>query len=276
MTQNIKLGLIQQYATSNIEENIEHGAAATKEAAQQGAQIVAFAELAFTRFYPQTMASGNVKELAEEIPGRTTELFSTLAKELGIVIVLNLFERDGDTTFDSSPVIDSDGALLGTTRMVHIIEAPCFHEQGYYTPGNHGTPVYETAVGKVGVAICYDRHYPEYMRALALAGAELVIVPQAGAIDEWPAGLFEAELQVASFQNGYFSALCNRVGKEDCIEFEGKSFVTAPDGSILAQAPAGENAILYADIDLSEVQKSHARRHFLVDRRSELYSDWLG
>jgi N-carbamoylputrescine amidase len=159
--------------------------------------------------------------------------------------------------------------------MVHITDYPCFHEQGYYAPGDTGAPVFQTRVGKIGVSICYDRHYPEYMRALALAGAELVVVPQAGAVGEWPEGLYEAELRVAAFQNGYFTALCNRVGAEECLEFAGESFVCAPDGRVAASAPKGEDHILYADIDLAEVGASHARKLFLRDRRPELYADWL-
>ncbi len=102
--------------------------------------------------------------------------------------MINLYERDGQHTYDSSPVIDADGTLLGVTRMIHITEYPCFHEQGYYTPGDKGAPVYKTKAGAIGVSICYDRHFPEYMRALAVDGADLVIVPQAGAVDEWPEG----------------------------------------------------------------------------------------
>jgi N-carbamoylputrescine amidase len=113
------------------------------------------------------------------------------------------------------------------------------------------------------------------MRALALAGAELVVVPQAGAVGEWPDGLYEAELRVAAFQNGYFTALCNRVGAEECLDFAGQSFVCAPDGRVVASAPEGEDYILYADLDLAEVADSHARKLFLKDRRPELYSDWL-
>jgi N-carbamoylputrescine amidase len=159
--------------------------------------------------------------------------------------------------------------------MVHIMEGPCFHEQGYYFPGDAKSLVFDTNAGKIGVAICYDRHFPEYMRALKLGGAELVIVPQAGAVGKWPPGLFEAELQIASFQNGYFSALCNRVGKEDCVEFEGKSFIAAPDGRVLAQAPAGEDFILLHAIDLDEVRNCHAERHFLADRRPEIYREFF-
>ena len=192
-----------------------------------------------------------------------------------MVLVLNLYEAAGERYYDTSPVIDADGRLLGRTRMIHITDYPCFHEQDYYDPGDTGAPVYDTAVGRIGVAICYDRHYPEYMRALALQGAQLVIIPQAGAVDEWPDGVYEAEVQTSAFQNGYFAALCNRVGKEEHLEFAGESFVCAPDGRVLSRAPRGEDAILYADLDLSEAAHSHAQQLFLRDRRPELYSDWL-
>ena len=275
MSRKFKIALIQQHATSDIEKNIQRGTEAFEKAARHGARLIAFAELAFTPFYPQHPAKEDVRPLAEPIPGPTTDRFTDLARKHGVVTVLNLFEKHGDATYDSSPVIDADGTLLGFTRMVHIIEAPCFHEQGYYTPGSGEPIVYETAVGKIGVAICYDRHFPEYMRRLGLLGAELVIIPQAGAVGEWPPGLFEAEMQVAGFQNGYFTALCNRVGEEECLAFEGKSFVTAPDGQIIAQAPAAEDAILYAEIDLDRAADSHARRHFLNDRRPDLYTTWF-
>ncbi|OQX84899.1 carbon-nitrogen hydrolase [candidate division KSB1 bacterium 4484_87] len=275
MGRKLKLALIQQHATKNIEDNLNRGVTACKNAIRQGADIVAFSELAFTYFYPQHPPKGDVRPLAETIPGPITDIFSQLARESGTVIVLNLFETFENITFDSSPVIDSDGEILGVTRMVHIMEGACFHEQGYYFPGDGRQIVFDTAIGKIGVAICYDRHFPEYMRALKLAGAELVIVPQAGAIGEWPPGLFEAELRVAGFQNGYFAALCNRVGKEDCVEFEGKSFIVAPDGRLVAQAPAGEDIVLIAEIDLDEVKTCHAERHFLMDRRPDIYQQWF-
>lgn len=271
----MRIALIQQHATENRPENIKRGLDALDRAVAGGADLVCFAELAFEPFYPQRPAAGNPKDLAEEVPGPVTDVFSKRAAAHGVVVVLNLFERDGENCFDCSPVIDSDGALLGRTRMVHITDYACFHEKGYYAPGDTGTPVFETSAGRIGVSICYDRHYPEYMRSLALAGAEVVIVPQAGAVGEWPDGLYEAELRVAAFQNGYFTALCNRVGAEECLDFGGESFVCAPDGRVVARAPEGEDAILFADLDLSEVAKSHARELFLRDRRPELYSDWL-
>src|SRR5918999_3294523 len=259
----MKIALIQQHASPDKTENLARALRSFEEAAASGAQLVCFAELAFEPFHPQRVASGDVRRLAEPIPGPITDAFSDLARRHRVVTVLNLFERDGSRTFDSSPVIDADGRLLGTTRMLHITDYPCFHEQGYYTPGDRGMPVYQTAVGRVGVSICYDRHYPEVMRALALAGADLVIVPQAGAVGEWPEGLYEAEMRVAAFQNGYFVALFNRVGEEDCLEFAGESFVCTPEGAVVARAGQGTDEILYADIDLVTTARSHARQLFM-------------
>jgi len=275
MELKMKIALLQQKAASDINANIEKALQSVRDAAKNGANIICFAELAFTPFYPQTPAGKNKIELAETIPGPTTDIFANLARKLGVVIILNLYERDGENTFDSSPLINSDGKILGVTRMNHITEYACFHEKGYYTPGNNGAPVYDTEFGKIGIAICYDRHYPEYMRALALNGAEVVFIPQAGAIGEWPEGLYEAELRVASFQNGYFTALCNRVGKEECLTFAGESFVCNPEGNVIARAAKGTEETLYSDIDLEKVKSSYAKRLFLRDRRPELYSDWL-
>jgi N-carbamoylputrescine amidase len=271
----VKIALVQQSAGDHKQRNVERGAAALERAARAGASLVAFSELAFEPFHPQRPAAGDPLALAETVPGPVTDRFTQLARELGVVVVLNLYERDGARAYDCSPVIDADGTLLGRTRMIHITDYSCFHEQGYYTPGDTGAPVYRTRAGTIAVAICYDRHYPEYMRALALRGADLVVVPQAGALGEWPDGLYEGEMQVASFQNGYFVALCNRVGQEACVTFAGESFVCAPDGRVVARAPSMREDILYAEVDLGETANSHARRLFLRDRRPDLYADWL-
>lgn len=271
----MRIALIQQPATRDPKANLEKGIAALERAADLGAELVCYAELAFERFHPQERATADFRDLAQTIPGPVTDAFAAKARELGVVVVLNLFERDGDRCFDTSPVIDADGSLLGRARMVHITDYEAFHEKGYYTPGDTGVPVFETSVGRIGVAICYDRHYPEQMRALALSGAEVVVIPQAGAVGEWPDGLYEAELRVAAFQNGYFTALCNRVGPEEKLIFAGESFVCGPDGKVLARAGSGTEEILVADLDLGEIESCHARRLFLPDRRPELYSDWL-
>ena len=271
----MKLALIQQAAGPDRKANVQTGIELAKKAAAAGAKLICFAELAFDQFYPQKPADADSLQVAVAIPGPETEAFSEIAREHQCVIVLNLFERCGEQTFDSSPVIDTDGKILGVTRMIHITDYPCFHEQGYYTPGDNGVPVYETAIGKIGVAICYDRHFPEYMRALGVAGADLVVVPQAGAVDEWPEGLYEAEMRVAAFQNGYYVALCNRVGQEECLTFAGESFVCDARGEVIGRAAKEANDILYCDAEFSELSESHARKLFLQHRRPELYSDWI-
>ena len=268
----MKIALIQHQPTSDLDQSRQRGLDALEEAAAHGANLVVYPELAFTPFFPQHRAGPDVQSLAESVPGPTTEAFQEAAQRLGVVVVLNLYERDGDRAYDTSPVINADGSLLGKTRMMHITDYDGFHEQGYYAPGDTGAPVYDTAAGRLGVAICYDRHYPEYLRSLALGGADLVVVPQAGTVGEWPDGLYEAELRVAAFQNGYFMALANRVGEEERLTFAGESFVTDPFGRIIAQAPSGQETILYADLDLSRCAEAPARRLFLKDRRPEAYA----
>jgi N-carbamoylputrescine amidase len=271
----MNIALIQQHATKDKADNVARGLAALETAARNGAQLACFAELAFEWFYPQRPADSGFRDLAEPLDGPTVSAFRNKAKELNLVTIINLYEREGDRTYDSSPVIDADGTLLGVTRMIHITEYPCFHEQGYYTPGDKGAPVFDTKAGRIGVSICYDRHFPEYMRALAVNGADLVIVPQAGAVDEWPEGLYEAEMRVAAFQNGYFTALCNRVGKEERIDFAGESFVCAPDGQVIARAAKSADEILYAEIDFAKLKESNARQLFMKHRRPQLYAEWL-
>ena len=274
VTRPVTIGLIQCAASADPAANLERALSSMRDAARAGATLVAFPELALTRFFPQFESHAGARGMAETVPGPTTDRIAAEARDLGVVTVFNLYERDGDRHFDSSPVIDADGSLLGVTRMVHITEYACFHEQAYYDPGDRGAPVYETAVGRLGVAICYDRHYPEYMRALGVARAELVVIPQAGALDEWPEGLYEAEVRTAAFQNGYFAALCNRVGAEDRLTFAGESFITGPDGAILARGKRLKDDLIVHTVDLDATNDSPARTLFWRDRRPDLYRNW--
>lgn len=269
----MKIGLVQQHASGDLDDNLRRGAEAFRQASEQGAGLVAFAELAFLPFLPSLPAERRpgFEGWAQTVPGPVTEEFSSLARRHGVVAVLNVFETEAGRTYDSSPVIDADGRLLGTTRMVHIMEGPGFHERGYYSPGGRQRFVYDTAVGRIGVAICYDRHFPEYMRGLRLLGADLVVVPQAGVLDEWGEGVYEGELQIASLQNGYFAALANRVGREEELHFSGESYVTDPLGRVIARAPRDRDHLLMAECDMSLLERSPARRHFLADRRPEVY-----
>jgi len=270
----LRLALSQIAAGPDTAANLSAALGMMDRAAAAGARLIAFPELALLRFFPQWERYADARRLAEPVPGPTTDRISAKAAEHGLVAVFNLYERDGERHYDSSPVFDADGTLCGVTRMVHITEYACFHEQAYYDPGDRGAPVYETAVGRVGVAICYDRHYPEYMRALGVAGAELVVIPQAGALDEWPEGMYEAEVRTAAFQNGYFAALCNRVGREERLTFAGESFVVAPDGAIVVRGRRMEEDLVLADVDLAACAASPARTLFWRHRRPDAYRNW--
>jgi N-carbamoylputrescine amidase len=270
------VALVQGHAGPDREENLDRCLAGLRRAAERGAGLAVFPELARDRFFPRRRGDPRAADLSEPVPGPTTERLGRAARELSMVVVFNLYEEDAEgRRFDASPVIDADGELLGTTRMVHITDFEGFHEREYYDPGDRGAPVYETEAGRVGVAICYDRHYPEYMRALGVAGAELVAIPQAGVVGEWPDGLFEAEVRTAAFQNGYYAALCNRVGREGELTFAGGSFVADPEGQIVARGAEGADDVVVADLDLGRCSGSTARRLFWRDRRPELYEGWL-
>jgi len=270
----MRIALVQSRATEDREQNLRRALSSMGEARDAGADLVAFPELALDRFFPQYRVCGWADSVAEPIPGPTADRIADRARELGLVTVFNQYEIDGaGRRFDSSPVFDSDGSLLGVTRMVHITDYEGFHEQAWYHPGDTGAPVYDTSVGKVGVAICYDRHYPEYMRALGAAGAELVVIPQAGTAGEWPDGMYEAEVRATAFHNGYFAALCNRVGTDGDLVFAGESFVSDPEGRIVARGSPGEEDLVICDLDLGECATSTARTLFWRDRRPGLYGD---
>jgi N-carbamoylputrescine amidase len=274
----LRIALAQQHCTPDREENLRRALLVMERARDLGAELIVFPELAIDRFFPQHERLPGISELAEPIPGPSTKRVAEKARRCRLVTVFNLCEKrqgEGVGYYDSSPVFDADGELLGVTRMVHITDYPGFHEKAYYHPGDRGAPVYTTRVGRLGVAICYDRHYPEYMRALALNGAELVAIPQAGVVGEWPEGLFEAEVRTAAFQNGYFAALCNRVGQEEKLTFAGESFVVDPEGQIVARGKSQEDNLVLADLDLGRCAVSTARRLFWRDRRSELYRQWF-
>lgn len=266
---SLRIALIQQKATSDLEDNLRRAEEALDLAAASGCRLAAFAELGLTPFYPQRPArDAGDRDLAEPVPGPTTERLAAKAVEHRMTVVPNLYERDGERRFDTSAVISPLGEIVSRTRMLHIPDFECFHERTYYDAGDLGLPRVEVEGLSVGIAICYDRHYPEVMRALA--GVDLVLVPQAGGKDEWPPGVFEAELQTASLQNGYFTALINRVGPEERIDFAGESFVCAPDGEVIARAPQGEDHVLVCELDLSRLNDAPARRLFLGDRRDDL------
>jgi len=273
----VRIALAQLSASPDREANLVRALETMTAARGAGADLIAFPEVILDRFFPQNPRDEKALALAEPVPGPTTDRIAARARELGLVTVFNLYERDDrGRRFDSSPVFDADGRLLGVTRMIHITDYEGFHERDYYHPGDKGAPVYETRAGRIGVAICYDRHYPEVMRALGVAGAELVVIPQAGTLGEWPEGLYEAEVRTAAFQNGYFAALANRVGEEGKLRFSGESFAVDPEGRVIARGKSLEEDLVLADLDLSRCARSTARRLFWRDRRPEVYRGWLG
>lgn len=268
------IALVQQFLPDDPLEAFQEGLNAIEDAANAGADLVVFPELSFSPFYPRISVEERQEsalDLAEPIPGPTTESVAEVAEELGIVVVFNVLEQDDGATYSTSPVVDADGTVLGCTRAMHVPTYENFHEEEYYTPGNTGAPVYDTAAGRLGVANCYDRHYPEYLRALALEDAEIVAVPQARAAGEWSEGIHESEMRVASFQHGFFTAMANRVGQEENLLFDGRSLVTDPSGRIVADAPSGNAIILLASVDLEDCADSPAQRLFLKGRRPDDY-----
>ena len=267
----MRIALVQQRASRDAAANLARGVEAFAKAVRAGADLVVYPELAFLPFLPRRRATPGLLARAESIPGPTTDRFASLAARHGVVVVLNLFEKRDGRTYDASPILDADGSLRGVARMVHIMDGPGFRERGYYAPAEDTDLVVRTRAGRIGVCICYDRHFPEYMRGLGLADAEIVVIPQAGVMDEWPPGLFEAEVRVAAFQNGYFAALANRVGREGALRFAGESFVAGPDGALIKRALRGREAVLVADCDKRLIRTSPARRHFLPDRRPAFY-----
>jgi N-carbamoylputrescine amidase len=266
----VRIGLAQVAAGDDIDANVERGLGWVDKAAAEGCELCVFPEMAFHPFFPQHRADASYFAWAEPIPGRITEAFQERAKRNGIVVIPNIFELAGPGRhYDASPVIDADGSLLGVARMIHIAEEPGFNERYYYWPGDSGFEVHQTAAGPIGMAICYDRHFPEHLRALTIAGAELILSPFAGTSGD-PGRGYEIEMQGAAFSNAVFIGCCNRVGSEPELIFSGGSFVVDPSGEVIATAGTDEE-LLVVDIDRRQVAENRVARPFLRDRRPELY-----
>jgi beta-ureidopropionase len=266
-----RIALAQVAAGTDRAANLDAALRLIADAARQGATLICFPEMGFDLFFPQHRADPRFFDLAEPVPGPTVARLQAAAQNAGIAVVANIFERAAPGEYyDCSPVIDADGTLLGRTRMVHIAEAPQFNEKFYYRPGPGEFSVFAAAPGRLGVAICYDRHYPEQLRILALRGCEILLVPLAATSrEQW--SMFEMEMQVASFQNQMFSVVVNRVGHEGEMEFIGRSFATDPWGKVIARAADGVPALLLVDIDIEEIDRARRVIPHLRDRRAELY-----
>jgi beta-ureidopropionase len=262
----MRIALAQMSMDEEMQANLDKTLACMREAAREGAEIVCFPEIQFSPFFPQ-FPGGDAARYAVGIDDALVQAMQQTCRELGLVDVPNLYLDEGGKRYDASPIIDSNGAILGVSKMVHVVQAPFFYEQDYYTPSDSGFQVYQTSAGRVGVVICFDRHYPESIRACALKGAELVVIPTANTRDE-PLEFFEWELRVAARQSGVFVAMCNRVGVEQEMDFCGESLVVDPYGAVLAKADDTEQ-ILYVEVERELIERSRKARPYLELRRPE-------
>jgi len=271
MSDTLRIALAQTSAGGDREANRKKAEATVAKAAEEGAALVAFPEMAFDPFFPQYPTDPKFFDWAEKIPGPTSARFATAAMENKIAVLINIYETsERGQYFDSTAALDADGILLGVCRMMHVCETPGFHEKYYYWQGPGDYPVFELGGARVAPCICYDRHYPEVMRILTLSGAEVIVVETATTREE--AGqVLEAEMQAAALANGVFVALVNRAGKDDKLHFAGRSFVAAPDGSILAQSESDSDDLLVVDLELGAIERARQTWPFLRDRRPEIY-----
>jgi len=278
----VNIALIQTTSSSDKELNTSLTFEKIREAAGNGAQIICTQELYQSLYFCQHH-NEEFFDLAESIPGPTTDKTAELAKELGVVIVSSLFEkRMAGVYHNTATVHDADGSFLGIYRKMHIPEDPGFHEKYYFTPGDTGFKVFDTQFGKVGVLICWDQWFPEAARLTAMKGAEIIFYPTAiGVLPNEDAEVkkefmeaWETMHRCHAVANGCYVAAVNRVGTESGITFWGDSVVYGPFGKVLAQADDKE-CILYAECDFSSIEKQRRTWPFLRDRRIDAYQDIL-
>jgi N-carbamoylputrescine amidase len=283
MSRTVKCGLIQAKhagpTDAPIDEikraNIEKHLGMIEDAAKQGVQILCMQEVFTTPYF---CAEQQVRwyEAVEKIPdGPTTKLMQETAKKHNMVIVVPIYEEEiTGIYYNTAAVIDADGTYLGKYRKHHIPHVnPGFWEKFYFKPGNLGFPAFDTAYARIGVYICYDRHFPEGARALGLNGAEIVFNPSAtvAGLSEY---LWKLEQPAHAVANGYFVGAINRVGHEmpwDIGEFYGQSYFCDPRGQIMAQGPRDEDALVVADLDLDMIREVRNTWQFFRDRRPESY-----
>jgi N-carbamoylputrescine amidase len=283
MPRIVKCGLIQASNACSIEEpiekikqaNIEKNLRFIDEAATLGVQIVCMQEV-FTTPYFCAEQEPRWYDAVEKIPdGPTVKLMQEVARKHGMVVIVPIYEEEiTGVYYNTAAVIDADGKYLGKYRKNHIPHTkPGFWEKYYFKPGNLGYPTFETAFARIGVYICYDRHFPEGARALGLNGAEIVFNPSAtvAGLSEY---LWELEQPAHAVANGYFVGAINRVGHEqpwDIGEFYGKSYFCNPRGKIIAQASRDSDELVVADLDLDEIREVRNVWQFFRDRRPETY-----
>ena len=263
-----KIALIQMAMSEDMETNLNTALSRMTEAAENGAKIVVFPEIMLSPFFPQYKKQ-DASAYLMEITHPAVKKLQAATQDLGIVAVPNIYLLEKGKKFDASVVINQEGKIIGISKMVHIVQSHQFYEQDYYSPSDTGFMVYETDFGKIGVVVCFDRHFPESIRSCALQGADLIVIPTVNCFGE-PLDMFEAEMKVSAFQNGVYVALCNRVGKEGDMDFNGQSIIVDPNGTIIAKAGT-ETEVLYGTIDVHLKKEAQDQRPFLKLRRPDTY-----
>ena len=264
----MKLALCQMQTRDQMQDNLEQSLQFIREAAQNGADLVLFPEVQLTPFFPQYPGQ-DASGYAVIPESKTVRAFQHVCRECAVMAVPNLYLLENGKYFDASILIGSDGSILGVQKMVHIAQAPQFYEQDYYTPSDEGFKVFDTPFGKIGIVVCFDRHYPESIRTEALMGADLILIPTVNTKAE-PSELFEWEVRVQAFQNSVAVAMCNRVGQEGGMYFSGESIVTDANGSLIARADDTEQ-ILYAEIAPEQSERIRCQRPYTQLRRKAFY-----
>jgi N-carbamoylputrescine amidase len=269
----VRAALVQTKWTGNKASMIEANVALARKAASQGAQVLCFQELFYGPYFCQVQ-DPEYFSYTESIPGPTTELMCDLARETGMVLVVPIYEVEQEGIFyNTAVVIDADGAYLGKYRKHHIPQVKGFWEKFYFRPGNLGYPVFQTAVGPIGVYICYDRHFPEGWRALGLAGARLVFNPSATSRG-LSAYLWDLEQPASAVANEYFVGAINRVGVEDLGDnnFYGSSYFVDPRGQKVGDAASdSEDEVIVRDLDMNVLREVRHTWAFYRDRRPDSY-----
>lgn len=282
----MRIGLVQQANTADIQGNVERLKANIRRAASEGAELVVLQELHNGLYFCQTEDT-RLFDLAEPIPGPSTETFGELAKELGIVLVLSLFERRVPGLYHNTAVVlERDGSIAGKYRKMHIPDDPAYYEKFYFTPGDLGFEPIDTSVGRLGVLVCWDQWYPEAARLMAMRGADLLIYPTAigwesSDTDEEKARQLGAWVTVQrghAVANGLPVVSVNRVGHEpdpsgqtNGIRFWGNSFVAGPQGELLAELPNDEETVRVVEVDMARSENVRRWWPFFRDRRIDAF-----
>jgi N-carbamoylputrescine amidase len=287
MAEKFTVGLIQMSCTPDPRENFVKAEARIREAASRGAQIICLQELFRSQYFCRE-EDADLFELAEPIPGPSSEGLAKLSRELSVAIVGSLFERRAPGIYHNTAVItDAGGSILGKYRKMHIPDDPLYYEKFYFTPGDLGFPNFDTRFGRIGVLVCWDQWYPEGARLASLGGANILFYPTAigwhpSEKKEFGAAQLDAWRTIQrshAIANGVFVAAVNRVGYEGSpesgLEFWGHSFVCDPFGQVLAEASADKEEILIVECDPARVEEVRRNWPFLRDRRIDAYSPIL-